>query len=208
MNVLIVGCGKTGSRLARQLTERRYDVSVVDRYAENIGRLGTDFEGITVVGEPFDKDVLANAGAKDVHVAVVTTTDDNVNVMTAQTLQLEFEIDKIFTRVLDPSRESVFKKFGLHTVCATRYESDYLLGLITSIDTDIQSVATAGALFEFNILKTSKQEWGKSPLCIAHYPNEVYVAVKRPDGSVVPANAANYVIREGDSLISTIIKTD
>ena len=209
MNILIVGCGKTGSRLAKQLVERGYDVSVVDKSREKIEKnLGADFVGMTVTGEPFDTDVLSSAGANDMHVAVIVTPDDNVNVMVAQTLRLEFGVDKIFTRVLDPARESVFRKCGLYTVCATRYESDHLMGLITSIESDIPSVATVGALFEFHMLKTGKRDYGKSPTSLPHHPNEVFVAVKRSDGTVIPVNAPGLTIREGDRIISTTVKTE
>ena len=209
MNILIVGCGKTGSRLAKDLVERGYDVSVVDKSREKLEKnLGVDFEGITVSGEPFDIDVLSSAGANDVHVAVVVTPDDNVNVMVAQTLQNEFNIDKIFTRILNPARESVFRKFGLYTVCATRYESNHILSLITSIEADIPSVASAGALFEFHIRKTNKRDHGKTPTELVHHPNEIFVAVKKSDGTVLPINSAGLVIEEGDRIISTSIKTE
>ena len=209
MNILIVGCGKTGSRLARQLTERGYDVSVVDKSREKIEKnLGADFSGITVVGEPFDIEVLTNAGANDVHVAVVVTSNDNVNVMVAQTLQNEFGVDKIFTRVLDPARESVFRRFGLYTICATRYEANHLMGLITSIESDIPSVATAGALFEFHLLKTGKRDYGKSPISLAHHRNEVFVALKRSDGTILPINEAGLLVREGDTIIAASVRTD
>ncbi|MBQ2774746.1 MAG: TrkA family potassium uptake protein [Clostridia bacterium] len=209
MNILIVGCGKTGSRLAKDLVERGYDVSVVDKSREKLEKnLGADFEGITVAGEPFDIDVLSSAGANDMHVAVILTPDDNVNVMVAQTLQNEFNIDKIFTRILNPAREAVFRKFGLYTVCATRYESDHLLGLITSIESDIPSVATAGALFEFHIRKTGKRDYGKAPSSLVHHPNEVFVAVKKSNGTILPVNFAGLTIEEGDHIISTTVKTE
>lgn len=209
MNILIVGCGKTGSRLAKDLVERGYDVSVVDKSRENLEKnLGADFEGITVSGEPFDTDVLSSAGADDMHVAVIVTPDDNVNVMVAQTLQNEFNIDKIFTRILSPAREAVFRKFGLYTVCATRYEANHLLGLITSIESDIPSVDTAGALFEFHIRKTGKRDYGKTPSELVHHPNEVFVAVKKSNGTVLPINTADLIIEEGDRIISTTVKTE
>ncbi len=209
MNILIVGCGKTGSRLAKDLVERGYDVSVVDKSREKLEKnLGADFEGITITGEPFDIDVLSSAGANDMHVAVVTTPDDNVNVMVAQTLQNEFNIDKIFTRILNPARESVFRKFGLYTVCSTRYEANHILSLITSIESDIPSVASAGALFEFHIKKTNKRDYGKSPAELVHHPNEVFVAIKKSDGTILPINTAGLTIEDGDRIISTSIKTE
>ena len=62
MNVLIVGCGLTGARLANQLDERGYDVSVVDEDSSKFSALKDSFSGLSVCGDVMDMDVLKNAG--------------------------------------------------------------------------------------------------------------------------------------------------
>ena len=52
MNVLVVGCGKVGSRLARLLAQRGHNVSVIDREEDMFSQLGEDFDGVTVTGMP------------------------------------------------------------------------------------------------------------------------------------------------------------
>ena len=46
MNVLIVGAGKTGRRLALALSGRGYDVAVVDRDQSRLDLLGENFDGM------------------------------------------------------------------------------------------------------------------------------------------------------------------
>ena len=48
MNVLIIGCGKTGARLATQLDEYGYDVAVVDADERAFQSLGERFSGLPV----------------------------------------------------------------------------------------------------------------------------------------------------------------
>jgi len=112
MNIIIIGCGKTGSRLANALDERGYDVAVVDNDEEKFSMLSDDFSGLEVCGNETDIDVLQNAGCDNANMAFVVTGKDTVNVMVAQTLKVEFGLENVYLRVLDPSREAVFRKFG------------------------------------------------------------------------------------------------
>ena len=58
MHVVIAGCGRVGSTLARELTAIGHSVAVIDRRAETFARLGDDFTGDTYVGVGFDRDLL------------------------------------------------------------------------------------------------------------------------------------------------------
>ena len=99
MNVLIVGAGKTGRRLALALSGRGYDVAVVDRDQSRLDLLGENFDGITVAGVPVDRDVLISAGCENADVACVITPEDNVNVMVTQLLRTDFQVETIYTRI-------------------------------------------------------------------------------------------------------------
>ena len=76
MNVLIIGCGKTGARLATQLDEYGYDVAIVDADEQAFQSLGERFSGLPVCGIVTDMDVLRNAGADNADLAVVVTEND------------------------------------------------------------------------------------------------------------------------------------
>lgn len=119
MNVLIVGCGKVGSRLARQLAQRGHNVSVVDRDEDMFAQLGEDFDGVTVAGMPMDMDVLRSAGAEWCDAVAVVTPDDNLNITICQIVKTFFHVENVVTRISDPAREMAFHQFGLSSVCST-----------------------------------------------------------------------------------------
>ena len=81
MNILVVGCGKIGSRLAYVLEQQGHDISIVDENEEKFELLPADFYGFTTVGTPIDQDVLKRAGIESVDVVAAVTPDDNINVM-------------------------------------------------------------------------------------------------------------------------------
>ena len=47
MNILIIGCGRVGSRLAIRLERGGHSISVVDDTRDAFARLGGDFRGPT-----------------------------------------------------------------------------------------------------------------------------------------------------------------
>lgn len=78
MNILVVGCGKVGSKVASDLSRMGHDVSVVDRSEKRFALLDEDFSGLTVCGVPIDQDVLKLAGVESCDALAAMTEDDNV----------------------------------------------------------------------------------------------------------------------------------
>ena len=62
VHVVIMGCGRVGSTLARSLEDRDHTVSVIDSNADSFRRLGPSFGGRKVIGIGFDREVLTEAG--------------------------------------------------------------------------------------------------------------------------------------------------
>ena len=64
VHVVIMGCGRVGSTLARSLEERNHTVSVIDSEPDSFRRLGPGFNGDKVTGYGFDQEVLEKAGIR------------------------------------------------------------------------------------------------------------------------------------------------
>jgi len=45
MKIIIMGCGRVGSQVARLLDDEGHDVTVIDPLPDNLGRLGIGFKG-------------------------------------------------------------------------------------------------------------------------------------------------------------------
>lgn len=119
MNILIVGCGELGSRLANTFFYEGHTVSVVDNDPDAFNQLDNDFDGMTVLGMPMDVNVLRDAGVESCDAAAIVTPDDNLNITVSQVVKEFFYIDNVVARINDPSREQVFYNLGLRTICAT-----------------------------------------------------------------------------------------
>lgn len=205
MNVVIVGCGETGCRLAAQLDELGHDVAVIDVNAEKFESLPDDFSGICVRGSGTEADVLEKAGCENADVAAVLTSNDNVNIMSAEILGKFYGIKNVYVRLLDSSKEAVFKKFGLNTVCTTRMEADVFLSLVLDESSKVQPLIFSGASMKLVSVKAERRHIGKKPSELFCKEGEMLFAVRRRDGSVHLANEGKLTFEEGDVLIYAVI---
>lgn len=200
MNVLIIGCGRTGSRLANELNERGVDVIVLDIDESKKNSLSLDFSGMYFCGDATDPDVLREASCENADAVVVVTDNDNINVMVAQLVKFEFDIEKIFVRVLDPSREKVFESFGLRTICPTRLEKNILFNLLTEEKTDMDSVDLNGTSIRFSLEKPNKKQINTFCKDIPTKNSVMVFGLQKPSGKVLLYNE-ELVIEERDLII-------
>jgi len=120
MHVLIAGCGRVGSGLARDLVTEGFDVAIIDESPDAFHLLGDDFPGEFIVGRALDWEVLREAGIKDAAAFVACTDGDNTNIVIAQIAQKKYGIRCVVARVYDPLRAELFAQIGINTVCPTR----------------------------------------------------------------------------------------
>jgi trk system potassium uptake protein TrkA len=119
MNIIIIGCGRVGSRLAVRLERGGHGVSVVDEAREAFARLGGDFRGPTFQGSGTDTFVLQRAGVKTADVVVATTGGDNRNLMIVQIAKSQFGRERVVARLKDPIRAAKYREMGIETLCVT-----------------------------------------------------------------------------------------
>ncbi len=205
MNVIIVGCGETGCRLAAQLDGLGHDVSVIDINADKFEGLPEDFGGLCVRGSGTQDEVLRRAGCENADAAAVLTSDDNVNIMSAEILGKVYGIDNVYVRLLDSSRESVFSRFGLHTVCSTRMEADAFLSLILDENGSVQPLNIRGVSMKLVTVKAERKHMGKKPSELFCKDGEMLFGVMRRDGAFLLANEEGLTFREGDKLIYALV---
>lgn len=119
MNVVVMGCGRVGARVASILDNNGHQVTVVDTDARAFRRLASEFGGDTVIGTGIDEDILRSAGVEQAHAFVAVTNGDNRNIMAAQVARQIFDVPEVIVRIYDPVREDTYRRLGLTTVCPT-----------------------------------------------------------------------------------------
>ena len=119
MNVVIMGCGRVGARVASILDHNGHHVAVIDTDARAFRRLSSDFKGRTIIGTGIDEDVLRSAGIEQAGAFVAVTNGDNRNIMASQVARHVFAVPDVILRIYDPVREDIYRRLGLTTICPT-----------------------------------------------------------------------------------------
>lgn len=201
MNILVAGCGKVGSRLAYALSERGFDVCVVEQDAELFDNLPSDFVGYTIHGVPIDQDILKKAGIEGSDAVIAVTEDDNINIMLCEVAKEIFGIKKVLARIYDPKRQDVFSHFGLHTVCPTNITVDAVVSALVN-DVSFAKISVGANTLSFSQKPAEKSQIGKDASEILEEDNEVLFAVLKASGELILKNLSNpLLIEENDTLI-------
>lgn len=120
VHIIIGGCGRLGAEIAEQLSaEPDNDVVVVDTDPMAFDRLGTAFNGETVVGDCTDRDVLERAGVQGAGGVMAVTRFDNANLMTVEIATHLYDVPRTIARLFNPEREDVYRKLGVRYVSST-----------------------------------------------------------------------------------------
>lgn len=117
--IIVVGCGRLGSRLASQLSNIGHDVVVIDPQQHTFKALTSDFSGFCLVGNAAEFEVLQQAKTDRANSLLAVTGEDNLNLMVAQIAQVVFQVDTVLARVIDPAMEDIYKELNLATVSPT-----------------------------------------------------------------------------------------
>ncbi|HSV39162.1 MAG TPA: TrkA family potassium uptake protein [Nocardioidaceae bacterium] len=127
MHVVIMGCGRVGSTLARSLEDRNHTVSIIDTNPDAFRRLGPSFNGAKVTGIGFDQDVLEKAGIEKADAFCAVSSGDNSNIIAARVARETFGIQQVVARIYDPGRAEVYQRLGITTVATVKWTADQVL---------------------------------------------------------------------------------
>lgn len=134
MRVVIMGCGRTGARLATMLAEANHEVTIIDWQDAAFSRLPEDFTGVTCLGNAVDQDVLRSAGIESADAFVAATSGDNRNIIASQIAQTAFHVPRVVSRIKDPSRAEIFGKLGISVDCRTSEGAKLILAIARGED--------------------------------------------------------------------------
>lgn len=136
MYIIIIGCGRLGSNLAKGLADDGNDICIIDRNGDKLDNLGSGFNGHRVKGIEYDSLNLMEAGVTEADVLLAVTPDDNINITVSLIAKKIFHVPKIIARVNEPSKKIIFNKLDIDTISPVEYEIEALKNklLIDNID--------------------------------------------------------------------------
>ena len=129
MFVIVVGGGKTGSHLARQLITEGHEVRLIENRPEIIERLRQELPQETLIlGDGSSPSALESAGIHQAQVLAAVTGEDEANLVATTLARFEFNVPRTIARVNNPKNAWLFTpEMG---VDVGLNQTDILAGLI------------------------------------------------------------------------------
>ena len=127
MHVVIMGCGRVGSALAKSLEAKGHSVAIIDQDPTAFRRLSADFAGERVTGVGFDRDTLVEASIEKAGAFAAVSSGDNSNIIAARVARETFGIENVVARIYDSGRAEVYQKLGIPTVATVRWTADQVM---------------------------------------------------------------------------------
>lgn len=110
MNILIIGAGKVGTSLAKDMALKGNKVNVIEKLESVCGTL-KNLKNIEIIcGDGCDPIVLEAAGIKVMNVIAAVTGDDEDNLVVAQLAKLQANRPRVVAIINHPRNEWLFTK--------------------------------------------------------------------------------------------------
>jgi len=203
-NVIVVGCGRVGSRIASMLSDNGDNVCVIDWRAEAFNNLGRNFNGSTVQGIGYDEDTLVKAGVEDCDVVAAVTQSDNANLMVTEVASRLYDVPHVIARLYNHDHERAYMQLGIDYVCGTTLVAEEVFS--KAISGHGSHVDTFG---DYEVLRFSIDlSWTERGAMRVHEIERDHdiriVAFERKDGSASSIPTSESTLYHGDSVLACV----
>jgi trk system potassium uptake protein len=127
MYVLIVGAGKVGWNLARELIAKGSEVTVVESDAHRYSVVEEELEHSVQYGDGSELWVLERAGIERADLVIAVTGDDEDNMLISQVAREKYGVGRIVARCNNPRNLQHFELLGIKPAVSA---TDLILRLI------------------------------------------------------------------------------
>lgn len=112
MKVIILGAGKVGESLARNLSQDGYDISIVDLNKNKVDELQDRLDIAAIIGHAAHPSTFKKAGADEETILLAVTNNDEVNIAACQIAKNKFSVKKTICRFKDSTYLDCLDSFG------------------------------------------------------------------------------------------------
>jgi trk system potassium uptake protein TrkA len=116
MFVLVVGGGKVGYYLAKELIESGHEVVLMEKDRGRAAQIVDELGSIVVAQDGCEGKYLGEAGANRADIVAAVTGDDEDNLVICQMAKHHFDVPKTIARVNNPKNEELFAHLGVDDI--------------------------------------------------------------------------------------------
>ncbi|MEJ0014503.1 MAG: TrkA family potassium uptake protein [Actinomycetota bacterium] len=205
MHVVIMGCGRVGSGLAKALESAGHTVAVIDQNREAFRRLGPDFNGRTIAGVGFDRDILLEAGIENASAFAAVSNGDNSNILAARVARESYNVPNVVARIYDPERAEIYQRLGIPTVATVLWTTDQMMRRLAPEGSQSEWRDASGTV-QLCEVALHKDWYGKPTLLIEEATTARVALITRLGEGLIPNS--HTVLQEGDLVHVTLLESE
>jgi trk system potassium uptake protein len=127
MYVLVVGAGKVGWNLARELIDKGNELTIVESDPQRYATVEEELEHAVHYGDGSELWVLERAGIERADLVIAVTGDDEDNILICQVAREKYGVDRVIARCNNPRNLDHFELLGVKPAVSA---TDLILRLI------------------------------------------------------------------------------
>lgn len=115
MYVIVVGGGKVGYYVAKELVDDGQEVLVIEKESAKCERLAEELGDIVLRGDGCEAATMEGAGFGRADMVIAVTGDDEDNLVSCQVAKVKFNVPRTIARINNPKNEEIFRRLGIDT---------------------------------------------------------------------------------------------
>ena len=207
MYVIVVGGGKVGYYLTKQLLTEGHEVLLLEKDRRRQAMLAEQMGEIVVQGDGCEVRLMAEVGFGRADVIVAVTGDDEDNLVICQMAKKKFQAPRTVARVNDPANVSLFQKLGIDTTVS----STQIIFNLLEQQIEPGEIIPLGALRNGNIEVVAINVSERSPVLnrnVRDLPlpgNALIISVVRAENALLPQGDIRF---EADDTVIAMVVAD
>src|SRR5881227_3499667 len=185
MFVLVIGGGKVGYYLTKELIASGHEVVLMEKHAPRANQIADEIGSIVISHDGCEGKHLAEAGANRASIVAAVTGDDEDNLVVCQMAKHHFDVPRTIARVNNPKNEQLFRHLGVDEIISpTRM-------VLSSIEQDIPV---------HELLHIAQLKGGALDLVEAQITDDSPVVGRRPSDITLPEGCSLFLLLRGSSV--------
>lgn len=204
MYLIVVGGGKVGVNLTRELDDQGHEVTLIESSRSRYISIEQEFEHRVQYGDASELWVLERAGIVRADLVIAVTGDDEDNILICQVAREKYGVERIIARVNNPRNRQHFDLLGISPVVSATGLILNLIehevphhNLVRLLDLESEKIE----IIELRIPEDSRIA-GRRILDIETPERTLLISVLREGTGFVPD--ADSVLRAGDDILAVL----
>ena len=127
MYVMVVGAGKVGLNLARELIDKGNELTIIENSARRYATVEEELEHRAQYGDGSELWVLERGGIERADMVIAVTGDDEDNILICQVAREKYGVERVISRCNNPRNLQHFELLGVKPAVSA---TDLILRLI------------------------------------------------------------------------------